>query len=239
VEATSIQRWIAIRALGVEKDPYTGLDRQTRTLVSTIIIQGEDEFSIIITADMDQGITYNLTIAGEATDVFNYELDMGYSWDFTTYIPPMTIVEIEDPDEDEDLLPDWMNDPRYFIIAAVIFVVLMILLILFAAIRRKRNLKKIWDANQNEAPRRRSRSEPPPPVVEEEQETTAEESEPATMSYDDLYGTSMESNEPAYSEPEETPEPEGVEWDEDDDPEDWDDDENEEWEEDDDKEGEW
>jgi hypothetical protein len=252
VEASSMQRWISIRALGWERDLYTGQDRQTRTLISKIVTQGDDNFTIVIDADMDQGITYNLTIAQEATDVFNYNLDQSYMWDFTTYIPPTTIMDDDDDDDSSDI-PEWVNNPIWWILAVVVLVFLLILLVIFAAIRRRRNLKKIWEAQQAVQTRKKPRGTV---VVEEEPETQEPEEEEdipsPTLSYEDLYGVSPTPLEPTPSDiygaefgapagPAATGgEPSGskeIEWDEDDQPEEWDEEEEEEWEED--WEGEW
>jgi hypothetical protein len=259
VDASSMQRRISIRALGWERDPYTGEDRQTRTIVSKIVTQGEDVFTIVIDADMDQGITYNLTIAQEATDVFNYGLDQSYMWDFTTYIPPTTIVDDDDDDDTSDI-PEWANNPVWWVLAAVAILILLILPGILLAVRRRRKLKKIWEAQQEMKTRKKSRSaavveeEPEPEGMKEEEEIPI-----PTLSYEDLYGgpasseaTSAEDLYGAgYGAPLETDitdeaasDSEGIEWDEDDQPEEWDEEEDEEdwgedWDEEEDEEIEW
>ncbi|MBN1389204.1 MAG: S8 family serine peptidase [Candidatus Thermoplasmatota archaeon] len=192
VSPSSIVNYISIRVITKEIDIYTGKERIIRTPTSFMVKQGEDNYTVIVEAVMDEGATYNFTISEQALDIFNYQLDQTYMWDFKTYLPPVTEDENDDDVVEEDPLPDWMEDPKWWIIAAVLVVVLFMFLMIFGVIRRRKNLDRIWEAGkEEEAMRGRSIAEPEPSLVEEAP-PLQEEEEGATIeppSYEDLYGT--------------------------------------------------
>ncbi|MEA3559479.1 MAG: S8 family serine peptidase [Candidatus Thermoplasmatota archaeon] len=247
VESGSLINYMNLKALTWGVD-VLGNERLSLISVPFILEQGDTELEIILKADWDEGVEYNITIFNGALDVFGYEMDRTYTWEFKIYIPPAAQPGGEEEKED-DPLPNWMNNPVYWIMiaAAILFVILLV--IIFGMVRRRRNLKKIWAAGE-EDPGREIYSPPPPVEVVGEgpvEETPKEE--PAPMTYDDLYGSSgSASREPDRSAPEEVgsvtsfmeppppvpsyspPAPPvepgastGLEWDEDDSDEEWDD----------------
>ncbi|MBN1538866.1 MAG: Ig-like domain-containing protein, partial [Candidatus Thermoplasmatota archaeon] len=244
VLASSVVNYISIRAITREVDIFTGKERTIRTPTSFVVKQGEDNYTIIIEAFMDEGGTYNFTLSQQAMDIFNYELDQTYTWEFSTYLPPVTNGPDDDEEEDDDDLPRWMNDPKWWILAAVLVVLLILALVIFGAIRRRRNLEKIWEAGRDEEG---ARKEPTPlaaPAPADEASRSPEEEEEVMSkppSYEDLYGPTvpMKGQEPETGPPVDLfPSPflsdnamEGgktpIDWDEDEEEEGWDGDEEE------------
>ncbi|MGA1792884.1 MAG: S8 family serine peptidase [Thermoplasmatota archaeon] len=251
VAAATISNYLAIRALTTEVDIFTGRERQVRTPVPFVVKQGEDEFSVIVEALMDEGVTYNFTLSKGALDIYNYELDQDYMWNFQTYLPPVTQQGDDDDDDDDGPLPEFLKNPLWWIIAAVAVVLLLVILMILGMIRRRKNLDKIWEADQG-GPQRRARQPEtvPEPIPEMEESGVEAPSEPQVVSYEDLYGSFAPPKEvgeaPApppeppvspfldyASEP--PPQKKEIDWDEDEaegDEEDWDEEDEEDWEDD-------
>jgi len=194
VSASTLQNYISIRALVEETNPFTGQVMVSRIPVPFTIVQGYDDHSVLIDAIMDEGVTYNFTLSAEALDIYNYELDHTYTWEFTTYLPPVHL-PISDDDEENGPLPEWMDDPIWWIIAAVLIIFIGILMIVAAAIRRRKNLDRIWKAEQGQPPRRRGYGETVTETVPLHEETQTEEAgfeqQPMPVSYENLYGSSQ------------------------------------------------
>jgi hypothetical protein len=191
VSASTLQNYISIRALVQETNPFTGYEVVSKIPVPFTIVLGEDNYTVEIDAIMDEGVTYNFTLSAEALDIFNYELDQTYTWEFTTYLPPVT-QPVGDDDDDEDPLPEWMSDPVWWILAAVVIVLIGLLLIITAALRRRKNLDKIWEAEKGQPPRIRGYEEERKDEIIEEPSPEAADSDfeptPEPISYEDLYG---------------------------------------------------
>ncbi|MGA1866034.1 MAG: S8 family serine peptidase [Thermoplasmatota archaeon] len=243
VLASSIVNYISIRAITKEIDAFTGKERIIRTPTSFIVKQGEDNNTIVIEAFMDEGVTYNFTLSQQAMDVFNYELDQTYMWDFRTYLPPVTDNLDDDETEDDDDLPGWMDDPKWWILAGVLVVLILLVLMIFGAIRRRRNLGKIWEAGREEGVERKAPMSTPAqtPAVEAPQ-PPEQDLMTAPLSYEDLYGTTVPTKivEPETVKPVDLSPPRflsdneletgggPIDWDEDEEEEGWDGDEEEE-----------
>lgn len=238
VEPSSLMNYINVNAMLLEKDSL-GNDKLSPISVPFVLERGESEFEVVLAADWDDGVEYNITIFDDAMDKYGYEIDHTYSWEFTTYIPPLSETEDDDDQKDDDPLPEWMDEPIYWILIAGGILLLIFMLILLGMIRRRRNLNKMWDGGQKRPPEAERAATPPPMemVGEPTKKEEEPEIEPATASYEDLYGiydeeqAAEEVPEPPPMTAEDTdfmmggaPEPEyippddlgeGIEWDED------------------------
>ena len=233
VQVSSVVNAFSIYSIRIEET--TGSPREIREEISYFIVNpGPDRYSVVISIPLDRGTLYNATLGMEVRDVYDYQLDKVYSWEFRTYIPEIEEEE-EEPEEEEDV-PKWLLDPIIWIMAAVILLIFLIIIGIFARARRKKNLEKIWEAGTEGAPRRRAVREEPEYVETVDQETEEgigpEEGELNTApppSYEDLYGGiqgSMVSpaGDSIYGGPEETLDIDieeesgkGIQWDEDED----------------------
>lgn len=111
------------------------------------IEQGEDERTILVTGVFDEGVTYEITVFKDSTDIFGYELDKIYIWEFKTYIPPVVIDPVEDPIVERD--PFWWTP--FLFVGLAIGIILLVIIGILLRIRHNRKLKRMWvEANKDE-----------------------------------------------------------------------------------------
>jgi len=104
------------------------------------ILQGEDGYTLIVDADFDLGIEYEITVFKDSKDIYGYDLDKIYIWKFKTYIPPTPPDEPDDTDE----------EPSYWWVYALIAGITILLLAIVAItivlrVRHKNKLKRLWN----------------------------------------------------------------------------------------------
>jgi len=221
------------------------VNNSDRYEVSFEVAAGEDPYTALLYAQLEPGVLYNISVEEKVRDIYGYNIDAFYQWEFRTYEKPSNGGPVEppeeEPEEDEDLDP-WKFLP--ILIAIVIGIVLLIILIsVIAGAIRRRRMKRIWDSGGSE----RSPGEEEAEAHDEGEkgapgspDTTAE-TDSAYLNYDssvptfeDLYGVPQPTVEKGAGEDNgivwdgNGPEEATIEADEDSD-EDWDD---EEWEED-------
>lgn len=222
VLVSSVAGGISVYKIYMEND--NGVMREKRTKVTSFfVIEGDDEYSAVIRIQLDRGTRYNITLTDSVRDIFDYQLDRMYQWEVKTYLPEVVIDEPEDDKEDDDI-PQLLLEPAFWIIIVVIFLVLILIIFIFSRIIRKRKLDRIWDQGTGES-KMKSPYEEQSSAMEEDTTPTAGTVEddvsgsPEPPSYEDLY-SGFYSEEEGPTGPSEEPvpgnEPEGIEWDEDD-----------------------
>ncbi|MCK5772249.1 MAG: Ig-like domain-containing protein, partial [Thermoplasmata archaeon] len=117
--------------------------------VSFEVEAGEDEFTAIIHADLDEGLAYEVHLAYTLRDIYDFKLEKDYQWDFKTYKPYVPqndtpIIDEDDGGEGEVGLNLDQYVPHLLILVAIV----LCLIIIFSAIsraRRRRKMNRIWE----------------------------------------------------------------------------------------------
>ncbi len=233
----------ALRVFSVRIEDTSGYPREVKEEISFFVVNpGPDDRTVVISIPLDKGTSYEISLGTEVRDIFDYQLDKVYGWEFKTYIPDVADNDDVTEEKKEDPLPKWLLDPTLWIISAVIIIILFIVITVYSRIHRKKKLERIWAAGMDEAPKKRSKEveyDPQPDEVSNddmgsiEDEITASRPPP---DYNDLYGSYNGSNMGQGQVPDPPIDPQisstpmtegsGIDWDEDEVPEDDD----EEWE---------
>ncbi len=218
--------------------------------VSFEVEAGEDEFTAIIRADLDMGLTYNVSLDHTLRDIYDFKLDKDYQWDFKTYKPyiPQNETPVTDDDEggggEEGINLD-QYVPHLLILIAIVLCMIIIFSVISRTLRR-RKMNRIWEQTGDAPDRSRGDDEVDdapypgdgPLPVDGDPVVGDTVTSPSPPDHEDLYG----SPPPVGSERTEPIGPvmgasdefgigdEGIRWD-DEERSDWDDDDESDWEE--------